>query len=60
MTLGALALHARELDSEAALRDIEAIVHGGNDARWMREQYDRSGSLPDLVWRQVKQLRAEK
>jgi len=60
MTLGALALHARELDSEAALRDIEAVVHGGNDARWMREQYSRSGSLPDLVWRQVEQLRGDK
>jgi len=60
MTLGALAVHARELDSEAALREIEAVVHAGNDARWMREQYGRSGSLPDLVWRQVERLRAAK
>jgi carboxylate-amine ligase len=59
LTLGALAVHARELSSEAALRDIEAIVRGGNDARWMREQYAQSGSLPDLVWRQVERLRAQ-
>jgi len=59
MTLGALAVHARELESEAALRDIETIVRGGNDARWMREQYGRSGSLPDLVWRQVERLRTD-
>jgi len=60
MTLGALAVHARELESEPALRHIEAAVHGGNDARWMREHYERSGSLTDLVWRQVERLRAEK
>jgi len=59
-TLDALAVHARELDSESALRDVEAIVRGGNDARWMREQYGGSGSLPDLVWRQVERLRAGK
>jgi len=59
-TLGVLAVHARELDSEAALAQIEAIVQKGNDARWMREQYGRSGSLADLVWRQVERLRAEK
>jgi len=57
-TLGALAVHARELESEPALREIEAIVRGGNDARWMREQYAVSGSLPDLVWRQAERLRA--
>jgi carboxylate-amine ligase len=55
--VAAVALHARELDSEAALRHIEAVVRGGNDARWMREQYARSGSLADLVWRQVERLR---
>lgn len=59
MTLGALTVHARELDSEEALRDIETIVRGGNDARWMREQFAASASLPDLVWRQVARLRAE-
>lgn len=58
-TVGALAVHARELDSVAALRDVEKIVRDGNDARWMREQYGRSGSLPDLVWRQVGRLRAD-
>ena len=58
MTLGALAVHARELEAEAALADIESIVHHGNDARWLRGEYAQSGSLPDLVWRQVERLRA--
>lgn len=58
-TLGVLAVHARELDSEDALRDIETVVRGGNDASWMREQYGLSGSLPDLVWRQVERLRVK-
>jgi len=58
-TLDALAVHARELDSEAALRDIAGIVRDGNDARWMREQFELSGSLPDLVWRQAARLRAQ-
>ena len=57
MTLGALGVHARTLESEPALRYIESIVRGGNDARWMREQYAVSGSLPDLVWRQAERLR---
>jgi len=59
-TLDALAVHARELESEEALGEIEAIVRRGNDARWMRERYAESGSLPDLVWRQVERLRAGK
>ncbi|MCC6210780.1 MAG: glutamate--cysteine ligase [Burkholderiales bacterium] len=57
MTLGALAVHARELESEVALREIEGILRCGNDARWMREQHAVSGSLPDLVWRQAERLR---
>jgi len=52
-TLEALAPHARELDSEAPLRDLAiCAAEGGNDARWMRESYGRTGSLEDLVWRQ--------
>ena len=58
MTLGALAVHARELESELALREIERIVRDGNDARWMRERHALSGSLPDRVWRQVERLRS--
>ncbi|MGH8691059.1 MAG: YbdK family carboxylate-amine ligase [Burkholderiales bacterium] len=56
-TLEALSVHARELESEAAMSTIGAIVHGGNDARWMREAFADSRSLPDLVWRQVERLR---
>jgi len=57
-TLAALAVHARELESEAALQEIENIVRNGNDARWMRAQYAVSSSLPDLVWRQAGRLRS--
>jgi glutamate---cysteine ligase / carboxylate-amine ligase len=56
-TLEALAVHARELDSEAALREIAEVVQQGNDARWMRERFADSRSLADLVWRQVERLR---
>ncbi len=56
-TFEPLGVHARELGAEAALSEIEAIVRGGNDARWMRERYADSQSLPDLVWRQVERFR---
>lgn len=56
-TLASLAVHARELESEDALQEIASIVQQGNDARWMRETYAGSRSLPDLVWRQVERLR---
>jgi len=56
-TLEALDLHARELESTAALEEIAAIVRQGNDARWMRDRFEDSRSLPDLVWRQVERLR---
>jgi carboxylate-amine ligase len=57
-TLEALSVHARELESEPALAEIAAVVREGNDARWMREQFSGSRSLPDLVWRQVERMRA--
>jgi carboxylate-amine ligase len=57
-TLEALAVHGRELDAEAGLEDIfDCVVAGGNDARWMREIYAKSHSLPDLVWRQAERWR---
>ncbi len=56
-TLEALAVHARELESEAAMGTIARVVREGNDARWMREAFADSRSLPDLVWRQVERLR---
>jgi carboxylate-amine ligase len=57
-TLQALAVHGRELDAEAGLEDIsDCVVAGGNDARWMREIYAKSHSLPDLVWRQAERWR---
>jgi len=56
-TLEALKVHARELAAEDGLAVIESITRRGNDARWMREAYAGSGSLPDLVWRQVERFR---
>jgi carboxylate-amine ligase len=56
-TLGLVAVHARELEAEAALEEIGAALREGNDARWMRERYAESRSLLDLVWRQVERLR---
>jgi len=60
-TLDALAVHARELDAEEGLEEIaECAGASGNDARWMREVYAKSHSLPDLMWRQAQRWRGER
>ena len=52
--------YVRELDAEEGLEDISACARtSGNDARWMREIYAKSHSLPDLVWRQAERWRGE-
>ncbi|HSD43174.1 MAG TPA: YbdK family carboxylate-amine ligase [Burkholderiales bacterium] len=52
-TAAALAVHARELESDAAIAQIEAWARdGSNDARWMRECYAANESFEDLVWQQ--------
>ncbi len=57
-TLEAVAVHARELEGEGGLAALAECVRGpGNDARWMRESYARSRSLPDLVYRQAQRWR---
>ena len=56
-TLKVLAVHARELQAEEGLALVELIARRGNDAKWMRQAYMESGSLPDLVWRQVERFR---
>jgi carboxylate-amine ligase len=54
LTLDAIAVHGRELEAEEGLRVVSTMVHGGgNDARWLRESYAASRSLPDLVYRQA-------
>ncbi|TSA15500.1 MAG: glutamate--cysteine ligase [Betaproteobacteria bacterium] len=59
-TLNALTVHARELDAEEGMENIADCVNvSGNDARWMRENYAKSRSLPDLVWRQADRWRGE-
>jgi carboxylate-amine ligase len=51
--LGALQVHAAELSAEPALEMArEWAAHTGNDARWIRERFDHSGSLEDLMWQQ--------
>jgi carboxylate-amine ligase len=57
-TLEAAAVHARELEGEEGLAALAECVRGaGNDARWMRETYARTESLPDLVYRQAQRWR---
>jgi len=56
-TLESLAVHARELQAEEGLALIGKIARNGNDAKWMRQTYKESGSLPDLVWRQAERFR---
>jgi glutamate---cysteine ligase / carboxylate-amine ligase len=46
-----LATHAAELESTAALRLITGWASSRtNDAAWMREHFNRSESLADLMW----------
>ena len=56
-TLETLAVHARELHAEEGLAAIERIARQGNDAKWLRNAYAASESLPDLVWRQAQRFR---
>ena len=49
-TLRELASHASALDSTPALAALSAMVaSGANDARWLREAYASSKTLPDVV-----------
>jgi len=58
LTLAAIDVHARELEAEAGMSVIAAMVRGGgNDARWLRESYAGSRSLPDVVYRQAQRWR---
>ncbi len=53
-TLAALGEHARELDAEQPLFEIEQWTRNGIcDARWLRERYAITGSFVDLVWHQA-------
>ncbi len=56
-TLARIAPHAAALDTALFLESLKGIAESGNDARWMRETYARSQSLPDLVWRQAQRWR---
>jgi carboxylate-amine ligase len=59
-TRDAIAVHAREVEAEEGLQALAAMVHGGgNDARWLREAYAASRSLPDVVYRQTLRWRDE-
>jgi len=53
-----LAPHAQALEATAAVRQIARWAETrANDARWMREQYSASESLPDLMWKQAERWR---
>ncbi|MCX7893715.1 MAG: YbdK family carboxylate-amine ligase [Burkholderiales bacterium] len=57
-TLEALAPHAAGLDARDAHRRVLAWAsEGASDARWLRELYQESHSLPELVRRQVERFR---
>lgn len=56
-TLARIAPHASTLDTGHFLESLRRIAESGNDARWMRETYARSQSLPDLVWQQAQRWR---
>jgi carboxylate-amine ligase len=50
--------HARELDTEEPLAVLAAAARDGeSDARWMRNRYQLTGSLHDLVWQQCRRWR---
>ena len=50
-TVESLSMHAQELDSTEALRQIaDWAAARANDASWMREHFRRSDSLADLMW----------
>ncbi|MDP5237959.1 YbdK family carboxylate-amine ligase [Uliginosibacterium sp. 31-16] len=53
-TLDKLMPHAAELGTSTHLLRLRKIAEQGNDTRWMRDTYARSGSLPDLVWEQAR------
>jgi carboxylate-amine ligase len=51
--LPALQVHAAGLSAEPALEMVrEWATRTGNDARWIRERFEHSGSLEDLMWQQ--------
>ena len=46
------------LQATQAINDLVYMARiEGNDARWMRERYEDSGSLEDMVWRQAQRFR---
>jgi carboxylate-amine ligase len=52
-TLSTLIPHAAILGTTPMLETLRQLVLRGNDASWMRETYNRTQSLPDLVWQQA-------
>jgi glutamate---cysteine ligase / carboxylate-amine ligase len=52
-TLDQIAPYAAALGTTRLLEELRTTAIRGNDAKWMRDTYARSGSLPDLVWQQA-------
>ena len=59
LMLDKLAVHADGLDTVALLQSLKQAVQQGNDAAWMRDIYQRTGSLGDLVWAQAQKWESE-
>ena len=57
LLLGLYALQVLSVNF-AGLALVAEIARRGNDAKWMREVFAGSASLPDLVWRQTERFRA--
>lgn len=57
-TLDKLAPHARELGTQEFIAQLaDQVRRQENDSRWMREQFQSSRSLADLVWQQAQKWR---
>jgi glutamate---cysteine ligase / carboxylate-amine ligase len=48
-----LAPHADALGSEQAFAALVAMLEAGNDAAWLRQQFEETGTLTDVVRRQA-------
>ena len=51
--------HARALNSEEALLDIEDILAEGDESKLLRHQYERRASFPDMVGYSIARFRGD-
>ncbi len=58
-TLDTLRDHTADAGEQAAFDSIESVVRGGNDARWIREQYEATDSFVRLMESQAQRFRGK-